>query len=668
MDKSKIRKRIEDLRRQIQRHNYLYYVEAKPQISDFEYDKLLRELSRLERQYPEFDSPDSPTKKVGAFPERSSFAVVRHNPRMYSLDNVYSYEEFLEWAARLEKALGFLPEMVCELKIDGVGISVIYERGSLLRAITRGNGIEGEDITANVRTIRELPLSLTGKAVPEYLDVRGEVYMRRQDLERINTRRQEEGLDVFANTRNAAAGSLKLLDPKEVSRRNLHFFAHSFGRLEPLLCSSHSEFMDLMASLFVPVEPNRRKCDRLEDVRDFYENALSIRDSLPYDIDGVVVKVDDFSIQEKLGFTAKSPRWAIAFKFPAHQALTKLLSVSFQVGRTGVITPVANLEPVECGGVVISRSTLHNFDEIERLGIRLGDWVVVERAGDVIPHIVKVLVEQRTGKEKPIEVPSLCPVCGSRVVRLEGEVAYRCVNRSCPAQIRAALLFWASKPAMDIEGFGEAVVDALLERGKLKTVADIYRLTKEDLLSLPLFKEKRANNLLNAIEKSKGRDLNRFIYALGIRYVGEKISYVLAERFLDIDALIRANFEELISIPDIGEKVAGSIIAFFSDRHNLQLIDELKVLGVNTRKIVSSTRQDLLGKVFVFTGELDSFPRSKAKELVTSMGGRVAGSVGRSVDFVVVGKKPGSKYTKAKELGLRIIGEREFLKMIGKRQ
>ncbi len=668
MDRDKIRKRIEELREQIKRHNYLYYVEARPQISDYEYDKLLRELSSLERQYPEFDSPDSPTKKVGAFPERPDFAVVIHSPRMYSLDNVYSYEEFLEWTARLERSLGFLPEMVCELKIDGVGISVIYERGRLLRAITRGNGIEGEDVTANVRTIRELPLSLTGEAVPEYLDVRGEVYMRRQDLERINAQRQEEGLDVFANTRNAAAGSLKLLDSREVSRRRLHFFAHSFGRIQPLLCRSHSEFMDLMASLFIPIEANRRKCASAEQVKEFYEYALSIRDDLPYDIDGVVVKVDDFDVQERLGFTAKSPRWAIAFKFPAHQALTRLLSVSFQVGRTGVITPVANLEPVECGGVVISRSTLHNFDEVERLGIRLGDWVVVERAGDVIPHIVKVLVDRRTGREKPIEVPSLCPVCGSRVVRLEGEVAYRCLNRSCPAQIRAALLFWASKPAMDIEGFGEAVVDALLERGKLKTVADIYRLTKEELLTLPLFKEKKANNLINAIERSKGRDLNRFIYALGIRYVGEKLSSLLADRFLDIDRLINAGFDELVAMPDIGEKVAKSIVAFFSDRNNLELIEELKRLGINTKKITVTTDQSLLGKVFVFTGELDAFPRSRAKELVTSMGGRVAGSVSRSVDFVVVGKKPGSKYARAKELGLRIIGEREFLEMIGKRQ
>ncbi len=665
MTREEARRRIEELRREIIRHNYLYYVLAKPEISDYEYDMLVKELEKLEREFPEFITPDSPTQRVGAFPEQPTFEVVVHDPRMYSLDNVYSFEELKEWVDRIKKTIGFIPEFSCELKIDGVGVSVIYENGVLVRAITRGDGYRGEDITPNAKTIRELPLRLSSDSPPRYLDIRGEVYMRIEDFQRMNEERREQGLDTFANPRNATAGSLKLLDPKEVSKRNLHFFCHSFGRVEGRKYHSQWEFLDDVSSMMVPVEPNRRLCRSLEEIKDFYDEVLKYREKFYYEIDGIVVKVNDFTLQERLGYTAKSPRWAIAFKFPARQAITRIVSVDFQVGRTGVITPVGNLEPVECGGVIISRSTLHNFDEIKRLDVRVGDWVVVERAGDVIPHIVKVLPERRNGSEVPIHPPTVCPICGGKVVKLPDEVAYRCVNRSCPAQLKAAILHWGSKLAMDIEGLGIAVVDALVKRGMVHSVADLYRLTLADLLRLPLFKEKKAKNLLKAIEASKDRDLSRVIYGLGIRYVGEKLSQTLAERFESLDELAKADFSRLVAIPDVGYKVATSIVNFFTDEHNLKLIEDLKNLGVNIKKKQRPLSSlPLQGKVFVFTGELEHFTRSQAKAKVQELGGKTTDSVSRNVDYVVVGKNPGSKYDKAKKLGLRIIGEEEFLRLI----
>ncbi len=662
MTRQEAQKRIEFLRREIRRHNYLYYVLAKPEISDYEYDKLLRELQELENQWPEFVDPTSPTQQVGALGESSSFEIVEHNPRMYSLDNIYSFEEFLSWAERLEKNLGQLPELVCEVKIDGVGVSIIYEKSKLVRAVTRGDGYRGEDITVNIRTIKELPLFLDKDI--DFLDIRGEVYMRKEDFQWLNRLREEDGLEAFANPRNATAGSLKLLDSREVAKRRLHFFCHSFGRSSPLSYRTQWEFLDAMSSLFIPIEPHRRLCRTAEQVREFYQEILNQRQNLPYDIDGIVIKVNDFELQQRLGFTAKSPRWAIAFKFPASQAVTQVVSVDFQVGRTGVITPVANLEPVECGGVVISRSTLHNFDEVRRLDVHIRDWVVVERAGDVIPHIVKVLVDRRKGDEEPIVPPQVCPVCGGKVVRLPDEVAYRCINRSCPAQLKAAILHWGAKLAMDIDGLGEVVVEELLKRNLVKSIADLYKLRLADLLRLPLFKEKKAKNLLAAIEQSKHRDLSRLIYGLGIRYVGEKIAQILADEFPSLDELARAGYNRLISIPEIGEKVAKSIVDFFNDEHNQKLIKELKALGVNTSR-KKRENLPLYGKVFVFTGQLERFTRSQAKAKVQELGGRTTDNVSRSVDFVVVGKDPGSKYEKAKKLELNIITEQDFLKLIG---
>ncbi len=664
MTKQEAKQRIEQLREKVNRHNYLYYVLAKPEISDYEYDMLLKELQRLEKEFPEFITPDSPTQRVGALPERPTFEVFEHNPRMYSLDNVYSFDEFKEWVDRIEKIVGFIPEFSCELKIDGVGISIIYENGVFVRAVTRGDGYRGEDITPNAKTIRELPLRLKTDNPPIYLDIRGEVYIRREDFQKMNQERLDQGQDAFANPRNATAGSLKLLDAREVAKRNLHFFCHSFGRVVGREYRSQWEFLDDVSSMLVPVEPNRRPCKSIEEVKAFYEEILANRDRFLYEIDGIVVKVNNFALQERLGYTAKFPRWAIAFKFPARRAVTQILSVDLQVGRTGIITPVANLNPVECAGVIISRSTLHNFDEVKRLGVRIGDWVVVERAGDVIPHIVEVLTDRRDGKEVEIEPPCICPVCGGKVVKLPDEVAYRCINRSCPAQLKAAILHWGSKSAMDIEGLGTSVVDALTNRGMVHSVADLYKLTLSDLLKLPLFKEKKATNLLRAIEESKNRDLSRVIYGLGIRYVGEKLSQVLAERFNSLDELANADWQELVSIPDVGEKVSTSIVNFFRDEHNIKLMEELKSVGVNTERKDKSFLP-LSGKTFVFTGELERFSRSQAKAKVQDLGGKTVDSVSRKVDYVVVGKNPGSKYEKAKKLGLTIIDESVFLRLIG---
>ncbi len=665
-----IKKEIESLRREITKHNYLYYVLASPEISDYEYDMLYRRLIELEEKYPQFASPDSPTQKVGALDKEKALVVKEHNPKMYSLDNVYSWDEFLEWVKRVEKILGYIPTFVCEFKIDGVGVSVIYRRGVFSEAISRGDGSFGEDITDAVRTIRELPLRIFGKDVPEYLDIRGEVFLRKRDFERINEKRKEEGLEEFANPRNAAAGSLKLLSPEEVAERNLGFFCHTFGRMLPNICKSHSQFVEMMKEFMIPTQIHFMVCNSIDEILDFYNKAQNLRETLEYDIDGIVVKVDDFDCRERLGFTAKSPRWAIAFKFPAYRAVTQVIKVDMQVGRTGIITPVANFKPVECGGVVISRATLHNFDEVKRLDLKVGDFVEIERAGDVIPKVVKVLKEKRPKNIVEIVPPERCPVCGGKVVRFEDEVYFRCISKSCPAQVKAAILHWASRAAMDIEGMGRSVVDELVDRKMVNWIPDIYKLTSQDLAKLPLFKEKKIQNLLNAIERSKQRGLQRVIFGLGIRYVGEKLSQVLADRFKDITSLMMASYEDLVEIDDVGDKVACSIKIFFEDEKNIRLIEELKNYGVKMEEgeEMDVDKRLLSGKVFVFTGALDNFSRNEAKELVIRLGGKVVNSVSKKVDFVVVGKDPGSKHKKAKQLGIKLIGEEEFLRLIEGKQ
>ncbi len=663
MDRGKAKHRIEHLRKEIERHNYLYYVLALPEISDAEYDRLYKELKELEEEFPEFYSPDSPTQRVGGIGE-NTFAPVEHKARMYSLDNVYSKDEFEKWAQRLAKDLGRLPEFVCEVKIDGVGVSIVYKGGKFSLGATRGDGQSGEDITANLKTIPELPMDI-GEGIEE-LDLRGEVYMLRPDFERLNQNRIKNGISPFANPRNAAAGSLKLQDSKEASKRKLHFFCHSYGIAIPKVYSSHWQFLQDMRKRMVPVERHSRVCASIDEVFEFYGRILEKRDSLQYEIDGIVIKINDFGLQERLGYTAKAPRWAIAFKFPARQATSRLLGVDFQVGRTGVITPVANLEPVECGGVVISRATLHNFDEIKRLDIRMGDYVLVERAGDVIPKIIKVIESKRKGTEKPINPPKECPICGAAVVRLPDEVAYRCINRSCPAQIKSVILHFVSRNAMDIEGIGPSVVSGLLNRKKISGIADIYKLKKGDFLSLPLFKEKKANNIISAIEKSKKVPLDRFIFALGIRYVGEKTSKVLAEYYKDIKKMCAADEKSLASLKDIGDVVAKSIALFCADASNRKLINELLELGVTpyVKELSLSKQSPLKGKKIVFTGELKSMTRTEARNKAREAGADVVSNVSKKTDFVVVGESPGSKYTKALSLGVKILYENEFLKMI----
>ncbi len=658
MDEKQAKKRIKELRKEITRHNYLYYVLANPEISDEQYDRLYKELEQLEQRFPQYKSIDSPTQKIGGLGE-NTFAPVRHRAKMFSLDNVYDEGEFRNWLERIKRELGFLPELVCEVKIDGVGVSIVYENGRFVLGATRGNGELGEDITNNIMTIKELPMQITSKI--KELDIRGEVYMLRKDFEQLNNKRIDEGISPFANPRNATAGSLKLQDSAIASKRNLHFFCHSFGIAEPNPYKSHWEFLMDMERNLIPVERRRRLSKNEKDVISFYNDVLKERDNIPYEIDGVVIKVNDFSLQDRLGYTAKSPRWAIAFKFPARQATTKIESVDFQVGRTGVITPVANLLPVECGGVIISRATLHNFEEVKRLGARIGDWVLVERAGDVIPKIVKAIESKRTGKETLIKPPEKCPVCSGDVVKLTGEVAYRCINKNCPAQIKSAILHFASKGAMDIEGMGEAVVSALMESGMVKGLADIYRLRVQDLLKLPLFKEKRAKNLITAIEKSKNRQLYRFIYGLGIRYIGEKLARSLADKFKDIEAICNAKIDDLLEINDFGEISANSVISFCSDRHNKALIKELLELGVSPKYTKEAIENTILtGKTVVFTGEL-SISRKQAQELARKMGANISSSVSKNTDFLILGKNPGSKYQKALKLGVKIIKEEDFL-------
>ncbi len=668
-DLKKIKSQIEKLRKEIRYHDWRYYVLNEPVISDYEYDNLLKRLKGLEERYPQFITPDSPTQRVsGGLIE--GFPVVAHRERMFSLDNTYSEDEVREWFRRIKK---FLPsediEFIVDLKIDGVSCSLTYEKGILILGATRGDGERGEDITLNIKTIKSVPLKLIGEDFPPFIEVRGEVYMAKEDFKRLNLERGKRGEPLFANPRNAAAGSLKLLDPSIVAKRNLKFLVHSLGFFQPQgYFGSHLQFLEKARSWGLPVNLSYKFCRDIEEVISYYKEWLSRRDTLEFEADGMVVKVNSLRQQKQLGYTLKSPRWAIPFKFPAHQATTQVLDIEFGVGRTGALTPVAKLKPVECGGVVISRATLHNFDEIKRLGVRIKDWVLVERAGEVIPKIVKVIKDKRPGRTYAIKVPSKCPVCGGEISKeKEEDVVYRCMNPNCPAQLERSLIHFASRSAMDIEGLGESVVKELVARKMIKDLADVYYLKKTDFLKLPLFAQKKAENLYMAVQKSKDRLLSRFLYGLGIRHVGEKASRVLASRFKSIDNLMRQHQNTLENIPEIGPVMAESIVRFFHQAQVKKLIEKFKKAGLKLQEGQISSSQVLKGKKFVFTGELESFTRSGAKEKVVSLGGEVLSSVSRNVDFVVAGKNPGSKFAKAKSLGLRIINEEEFRKIIGEK-
>jgi DNA ligase (NAD+) len=657
--------KIETLRREIRKHDYLYYALDQPKISDKEYDELMRKLKDLEEKYPGYKSNDSPTVRVGAG-VLEGFKTVRHREKMFSLDNTYSFDELKSWDERVRKGLGESAkiEYVVELKIDGLSANITYEKGKLTVGATRGDGETGEDVTLNIKTIRAIPLILLDGNVPELIEIRGEVYMDTKEFQALNKERERQGLELFANPRNAASGSLKLLDTGIVAKRKLNFFAHSLGAYKGTEILTHWEYFQKLKDWGVRTNPQAKLCKNLEEAIDYCKSWQDKRQNLNYQIDGMVIKVNSIAQQKKLGFTLKSPRWAVAYKFPAHQATTEVLKISVNVGRTGIITPVAELKPVECGGVIIKHATLHNFDEIRRLNIKEGDRVLIERAGEVIPKVVKVV--KKLGK-KPVQIPKACPVCSGKVVKeKEEDVAYRCINPLCPAQLERGLLHFSSRQAMDIEGLGESAVAQLVKLKLVHNFADIYKLKEQDLLRLDLFKDKKARNLISGIEKSKLRPLSRLIYALGIRHVGEKAAYVLAREFKTMDNLMKAKKEDFDAISEVGPVMAESIANYFSQPQTKTVIEELKRSGLNMKEEASGVTAGglLSGKTVVFTGQLRDYSRQEAEELARRHGANPASSVSKNTDLVVAGENPGSKYLDAKKLKIKIINEKEFKEML----
>jgi DNA ligase (NAD+) len=669
MDQVKAQKRIERLSKEIEEHNYRYYVLDQPTIADKEYDDLLKELIKLEEVFPEFKSSNSPTQRVGTKVSAGADTVM-HAAKMYSLDNTYSLDELREWHERVLKGLGkSRVEYVVELKIDGVSAALTYRDGNFVLGATRGDGITGENVTHSLKTVRSVPLmlrSIPKEPFPTDLEVRAEIYMSRREFETMNKERERNGEVLFANPRNATSGSIKLLDSRITAQRKLSCFVHSLGVIVngPSL-KTHFEFLSKAKSWGFFINPTSRLCKTIDEVFEYCREALEKREGLAYEVDGVVIKVNSLADQDQLGATLKSPRWAVAYKFPAMQATTIVEDIVFNVGRTGTITPLAHLKPVPCGGVMVSRSTLHNFDEIKRLGINRGDRVLLERAGDVIPKIVKV-VEHANKNAKPVEPPKVCPSCGEKVVKLkEEEVALRCINSSCPKQLERGMVHFASRGAMDIEGLGEAVVIQLIDKGLVKDLADIYSLSKDNLLALELFANKRADNLLKAIEKSKSQPLTRLIYGLGILNVGQKVASVLARQFGTMDKLLTVKREDLTQIHEIGETIALSVEKYFHLPSSKRLIEKLRKAKVNFEEpTIEGQSDELKGKKFVFTGELKNQSRTHAAAVVKKMGGDVLSSVSKNVDYLVVGDAPGSKYDKAVQLGVTVLNEKQFEEMI----
>ncbi len=664
LTREEARKRIEELRQQIIYHEKKYYVDNDPQISDYEFDQLMAELKRLEEAFPEFITPDSPTQRIGEQPVEG-FPTAEHRWPMLSIENCYDVDGLREFDERVRKLLpGEKIEYVAELKIDGVSMSVRYNGGKYQQAVTRGDGFRGDEVTAQVKTIRSLPLTIP---LIEDVEVRGEVYLPYESFKKINEEREKNGEPPFANPRNATAGSVRLLDPKEVARRRLDIFLYYIfinGQEMP----SQWENLQQLKKLGFKINPHSRLCQNIEEVISYHRQWTEKRDSLDYDVDGVVVKVNSTRQRQILGATAKSPRWAIAFKFPARQATTRIKDIIVQVGRTGALTPVAILEPVQISGTTISRCTLHNEEELKRKDIRIGDYVLLERSGDVIPHIVSVMKERRTGQEKPFVWPKKCPVCHSTLYKEEGEAISHCLNPSCPARIRESIIHFASRRAMNIEGLGEALVDQLLASGLVKKIPDLYHLKYEDLVQLERMGPKSVRNLLNKIEESKSRELWRLIFALGIRHVGEKMAQTLARRYKDLDRLAAATEEDLMQIEGIGPEVAKGIVFFFSQPENRELLKELKQAGLKFKETEKeSGSRPLEGLTFVLTGTLSSMTRDEAKEKIEQLGGNVSSSVSRNTDYLVVGEEPGSKLARARELGVKIINEKEFLALLGQR-
>ncbi len=666
MTKEEAKKRIEELRRILHYHNYRYYVLDDPVISDQEYDALLRELKKLEEQFPEFYDENSPTVKVGGQP-LSKFEKVEHRIPMLSLEDGFTDEEIREFDRRVKRFLGLPADKVIdysvEPKFDGLSIDLIYENGSLKVASTRGDGYVGENVTQNIRTIRNVPLVILHEEPPEYLDVQGEVLLTKDEFKKINEERLKKGLPAFANPRNAAAGSVRQLDPKETAKRNLIMIMYYIREIRGFKreIKTQSEALEVLRELGFPTSQYNRLVHGIDEAIEYKKELEKIRDELPYELDGVVIKVNDFELQRKLGYTTKSPRWAIAFKFPAEQATTKILDIRVNVGRTGILTPVAILEPVNIGGVVVSRASLHTMDEIEKKDIMIGDTVFVQRAGDVIPEVIKPVKELRDGTQRKFKMPDRCPVCGSRVVK-DGAY-YRCSNINCPSVLKESIKHFVSRKAMNIEGFGDKLIEQLVDKGLVKDVSDIYKLDKETLMSLDRVGEKLAENLLTAIERSKGTTFAKFIYALGIRHVGEFVAKLLAERFKNLENLKRATKEELLKIDGIGEEIAESVVSFFKEEKNLKTIEKLLSYGVHFVDENKEEKSKIAGKSFVFTGTL-SKPREYFKELVEKKGGIVRNSVSKNLDYLVVGENPGSKLRKAEQLGVKIIGEKELMELL----
>ena len=674
-----IARRIEDLREQIRYHEHRYYVLDDPAVSDAEFDRLMQELKKLEAENPELITPDSPTQRVGGKP-REGFVKVPHSTPMLSLDNAYNEQELRDWERRVHELSGRAAvDYVCELKLDGLSMALRYapdphDDGSsrLVLGLTRGDGSMGEEVTPNVKTIRSVPLFVTAATLkkaglPREFEVRGEVIMPTKSFQRMNEERERQGLAKFANPRNAGAGAVRVLDPNITAQRRLDFYAYFLLVDGRLFMSRQSEALEALQSAGFKVNPNWKRARSGEEIWRFISGWEPRRDTLPYEIDGVVIKVDETRLQRELGYTGKAPRWAIAYKYAARSGITKIEDIRVQVGRTGKLTPVAWLQPVAIGGTTVTRATLHNADEIERLGVKIGDWVEVERGGDVIPKVTRVLDDKDHPRgDRKFHMPERCPECGGHVVRVEGEADHRCVNANCPAKLRETILHFASRGVMNVEGMGDALVNQLVDRGLVKSVADIYRLTKDDLLQLERMGEKSAHNVLHEIEASRKLPLERVIYGLGIRFVGERTAEFLTQHFGSLDAVMQAGVEELQEVNEVGPRVAQSIYDFFQEPKNRELVKRLREAGLTFTGKKREKGTKLAGKTFVLTGTLPHHSRDEAKKMIEDAGGKVTSSVSKKTDYVVAGAEPGSKLEKARELGVNVIGEAELLRLVEK--
>lgn len=668
LSKYEAEKRLKELRELINHHSYLYYVLDKPEISDREYDLLFQELLAIEEKFPDLVTLDSPSHKVGA-PPLKEFKTIIHSFPMLSLGNAFTDEDLLEFDKRVKRELGVdVVEYIAELKMDGLAISLRYENGVLISGSTRGDGLRGEDVTLNVKTVKDIPLRLVGENLPSVIEVRGEVIMYKKEFEELNKDREKNGEPLFANPRNAAAGSIRQLDSKITAQRKLHMIAYGVGEVVGKDFDTQSHLLDFLHSIGFNVSPEVRVCRNIEEVIEHLHYLTAKRDSFPFGADGVVVKVNSMEYQRILGATSHEPRWAIAYKFPAEEAETVVKEILVSVGRTGVLTPVAIFDSVEIDGSIVSRAALHNEDQVKKLDIRVGDHIVVHKAGSVIPEVVSVLKDKRTGNEKPFKMPEECPVCGGPAVRIEGEAATRCINASCPAQVKERIIHFVSRDAMDIESIGEKLVNQMVETGLIKDYGDLYYIGISDLLTLERMGEKLASKILKNIEESKNKPLSNLLYALGIFQVGKRTAELLVEKFPSLHSLMEAGVEEILEVEGVGPITAKSIFDFFRIDENLKVIEKLVKAGVNTESKISEEKKmlPLTGMVFVFTGSLKNFPRAEAEKLVISLGGEIANSISKRVSTLVVGEDPGSKLDKARTLGIKIINEEEFKKLIGR--